>query len=149
MIHIKELRIGNIVVIDDLVQSVRAICLNTDEQSADPSVGYMMEGAIHYTASNQDGLQGMPITNEVLERSGFQFDSYFKLWQKMKPIEGTGVDMELDRDYTALDFSHHPILKGIKHLHHLQNLYYALKQKELPVNITLNQKIPSNNINAF
>ena len=143
MIQSKELRIGNYVAIDGLLQVVSEIRMQENDTATEPLVGYLVEHTIQYAPLQDGGVQGVVLTDEVLKRCGFQFDTYFKLWKKMKQIQGTGVDMELDRDYSALDFSHRPILKDIQHLHHLQNLYYALKRNELPIDMMPNQKIPS------
>jgi hypothetical protein len=75
----------------------------------------------------------VPITPEVLKKYGFAFHDYFKLWQKNKMISGTGPDMELDRDFWVLNFSHQRIGVELKSLHQLQNLYFFLKGKELEV----------------
>ncbi|MCU7552638.1 hypothetical protein OCK74_26195 [Chitinophagaceae bacterium LB-8] len=73
----------------------------------------------------------VPITPEVLGKYGFSFHDYFKVWQKNKTIPGTGPDMELDRDFWVLNFSHQRIGVELKSLHQLQNLYFLLKGKEL------------------
>ncbi len=73
----------------------------------------------------------IPIDNELLEQFGFRFHPHFKIWQRNRPLAGTGPEMELDRDFWVLDFSHHRVGVQIKHLHQLQNLYYSLKGKEL------------------
>jgi hypothetical protein len=78
-------------------------------------------------------FQPIPVTSEVLAKCGFAFHDYFKLWQKNKELAGTGPEMELDRDFWVLDFSHHRIGVEIKGLHQLQNLYFSLKGKELDV----------------
>lgn len=73
----------------------------------------------------------VPITPVILKKYGFAFHDYFKLWQKNKVLSGTGPDMELDRDFWVLNFSHQRIGVELKSLHQLQNLYFFLKGKEL------------------
>ncbi|HZH01881.1 MAG TPA: hypothetical protein VEY32_12405, partial [Flavisolibacter sp.] len=50
---------------------------------------------------------------------------------KSRAISGSGMEMELDIDYNAVDFLRRPILKDVKSIHSLQNLYFALLEKEL------------------
>jgi hypothetical protein len=76
-------------------------------------------------------LQPVKITNERLQECGFVLQRYFKLWQKARAISGSGMEMELDIDYNAVDFLRRPILKDVKSIHSLQNLYFALLNKEL------------------
>lgn len=76
----------------------------------------------------------IPITPVILKKYGFAFHDYFKLWQKNKVLSSTGPDMELDRDFWVLNFSHQRIGVELKSLHQLQNLYYFLKGKELAMN---------------
>jgi hypothetical protein len=117
MIAFQELRIGNWVTNDT---SGKYYCLKT--------------GADIDSAGN---FQLIPITPELLKSCGFNYDNYFKYWQKNKAKSGTGPDMELDPDYWVLDFSHQRIGVELKGLHQLQNLYFLLKGKELEVNIDL------------
>ena len=37
-----------------------------------------------------------------------------------------GTEMDIDPDYTLIDFMRRPIVKNIASLHQLQNLYYML-----------------------
>jgi hypothetical protein len=99
----------------------------------------MSEKGVCYLHSNNNYLQPVPLTHEVLMNCGFKFEPYFKLWQKLKGIHGTGIDMEITIDFTVLDFSHRPISKEVKHLHHLQNLFYALKRTELTLDSIIHQ----------
>lgn len=48
-----------------------------------------------------------------------------------KSASGNGMEMELDQDYYVVDFLRRPLLKDVKSMHGLQNLYYALLGKEL------------------
>lgn len=99
-----------------------------------------MPEAFVFLRSDSNYLQPVPLTDEVLISFGFKFETYCKLWQKMKKVYGTGIDMEITNDYTVLDFSHHPISKEIEYLHHLQNLFYALKREELTFEPIINHK---------
>lgn len=114
MILSQELRIGNWV-IDDTAGPYHQI-----------TSGAEIDGAQSYTL--------IPINAQLLVDCGFQFDNYFKLWQKNKAVAGTGPDMEMDPDFWILDFSHQRIGVEVKSLHQLQNVYYFLKGKELTIN---------------
>jgi hypothetical protein len=83
--------------------------------------------------THSNGSSPVPITPEVLGKYGFAFDNYHKVWRKNKIIAGTGPDMELDRDFWVVDFSKRRIGVELKGLHHLQNVYFLLKGRELEV----------------
>jgi hypothetical protein len=131
MVHIKEFRIGNLLMVDQILQSICAISLKENSLTANTFIGYLKEDEILYVSTASERVEPALLNDEILKRFGFVFDDYFKLWQKKKMGFGTGVELELDRDYTALDFAHRPIIKEMKHLHRLQNLYYTLRDKEL------------------
>lgn len=92
---------------------------------------------------SDNSYRPIPIDPELLAQFGFQFHTHFKIWQRNKPLAGTGPEMELDQDFWVLDFSHHRIGVEIKHLHQLQNLYYSLKGKEL---MPLSEMAAANNL---
>lgn len=146
MLNYKDLRIGNFILANDLLQVVSAISSGRSEEQEEPLIGFFKDQKLIYLSADSEMLQPIPINDDILKRCGFRFDSYFKLWQKMKKVLGTGVDMELSREYSALDFSHRPILKELEHLHQLQNLYYTLKRKELVVNLITNQALSSQEV---
>ena len=144
MIQPTEFRIGNYLLVNNSLQQISALCIDSNISNTHMQVGYIKDGDVHYEKAASDKVQPVPLTDEILEQGGFKFDAYFKLWQKMKEVFGTGTEMELDRDHTALDFSHRPILKDIQYLHELQNLYYALNRKELPMDFISNKNIKEN-----
>jgi hypothetical protein len=141
MIDIKAFRIGNALLVDGVPQTLRAISVNNNDPSAASMAGYLLEEVICYVPVTSDRIQPVLLADEVLECYGFVFDNYFKLWQKKRPGIGTGSEIELDRDYTVLDFGYRPVVKEVKHLHTLQNLYYALQGKELQPGLVENQPI--------
>ena len=135
------MRLGNYFLADGLLQSLSAISATPNEAQENPMIGYYSNNQLVYLPAGSSQLLPIPMSDEILKKCGFRFDTYFKLWQKMKTKLGTGVDMELNREYSALDFSHRPILKKIEYLHHLQNLYYVLKRNDLKIDVTLNEKL--------
>lgn len=116
MIPPHELRLGNWIMRKNSGQYLKVQKgLDIDEQSVD--------------------YVPIPIAANILLKCGFAFHDYFKLWQKNKAVSGTGPDLELDPDFWVLDFSHHRIGVELKSLHQLQNLYFALKGKELQLTL--------------
>lgn len=128
MIHVQEFRIGNYLLAD---QNMQRICLinNDAGPNANPGVGYEYEGDCRYEDQSSERLEAVPLTEKLLQQLGFRYHPYFKLWQRNRP-EGT-YSIELDPDYSALDFSHRPILKHIRYLHILQNLFFIIQGEEL------------------
>jgi hypothetical protein len=130
MIPFSELRIGNYVLVNSIIRKI-AMISSIEDNTHSPSIGYYVGEDLNYLTCDSKQLQATPLSNSLLEKSGFLFDNYFHLWQKARPASGTGMEMELDRDYNVVDFMRRPILKEIKSMHVLQNLYYALLGKEL------------------
>jgi hypothetical protein len=128
MINIHEFRIGNYVLADNVI---RRVCLINNDPGITQTqgIGYLMDDDCHYEKSDSPKLSAVILTDEVLEEFGFNFHEHYKLWQHPKPANSYTI--ELDRDYNALDFSHRPILKNIKHFHILQNLFYTIQGEEL------------------
>ena len=114
MISLQELRVGNWVI------------------NSTSGAYYQLKTGVDIDDANN--FQLVPITDELIKSCGFNYHTYFKFWQKNKTVSGTGPDMELDRDYWVLDFSHQRIGVELKALHQLQNLYFSLKNKELEIN---------------
>lgn len=128
MINIQEFRIGNFILIDE---EMKKICfLNNDPGfPGAPCVGYEQDNEVRYEPCASKRVRPVPITDAVLRDFGFVFHDYFKLWQHAKP--DLHYTIELDRDFTALDFSHRPLVKNMMHLHSLQNLYFIVQGEEL------------------
>lgn len=128
MINVKEFRIGNFLLAD---QSIQRVCLinNDTGPEANPGIGYEFEGDCRYEDQCSPKLAAVPLSDALLQLLGFRFHPYFKLWQRTR-LDGS-YSIELDHDYTALDFSHRPIVKNIKYLHILQNLFFIVQGEEL------------------
>ncbi|HYH15508.1 MAG TPA: hypothetical protein VD794_09815 [Flavisolibacter sp.] len=139
MIPCNELRIGNYVLINDHTRKI-AMISGVEDHKHLPTVGYYVGEDLRFINCDSKQLQAVSLSSKELEKSGFSFDNYFKLWQKPRQSAGTGMEMELDSDnnvveldsdYNVVDFLRRPILKEVKSMHCLQNLYYALLGKEL------------------
>lgn len=130
MILNSELRIGNYVNVKGKVRKI-AMISNFKDLVNIPSIGYYVGEDIEYFPSNDDHLQPLQLTEDVLKECGFLFDHYFQLWQKAKEKIGSGMELELDTSYNVVDFLRRPLLKEVTTVHCLQNFYFALKGKEL------------------
>ena len=130
MIPVNALRIGNLVLVNDTVQKITSID-NSKINGNTACIGYVEDSEWKQVNCDDPLLQPVEITNERLEECGFVLQRYFKLWQKARAKSGSGMEMELDIDYNAVDFLRRPILKDVKSIHSLQNLYFALFNKEL------------------
>jgi len=116
MIATNELRIGNWVRIreSDTKVQVESYMLNVSELS---------------------NCQPIPLTPEILEKCGFEIHSKYSFWNFITK-NGFAISMWME-DKPCAGFE----IKGVcywgegftevKHLHQLQNLYFALTGKEL------------------
>jgi len=126
MISCYELRIGNFVLVDENLQQVTMI---TDTSVF--TVGAEESGEQVASEYELQKINPVVLTDEVLKESGFVFHDYFKFWQLV--TTDIWSDMDIDRDYSIIDFTRRPILKKLTSLHQLQNIYFMLKNKELKV----------------
>lgn len=126
MINIKELRIGNYVLVQDGIRQVSLI--RTDVNKV-PAIGYESNHEQKFIACDSESVKAVPLNDQLLREIGFVFHDHFKVWQFTQPRKNFTI--ELDRDYTAMDFSHRPILKNMSSLHDLQNLFYTIRGEEL------------------
>jgi len=123
MIPNYELRIGNYVLINDTLQQVAVITGTTVKLNSSEEV-----------ASDYDleSIQPVPLSDDVLKQCGFAYHHYFKFWQLI--TTGIRSEMNINPDYEVIDFMRKPILKKLTSLHHLQNVYFMLKGRELKFN---------------
>jgi hypothetical protein len=127
MISSYELRLGNVVLVNENLQKVSMIkgttifTVDADESSAQVSSEHSLEE-----------VKPLPLTDEVLKECGFLYHDYFKFWQLI--TTGIRSEMDIDRDYDVIDFMRRPMIKKLSSLHQLQNVYFMLKGRELKVN---------------
>lgn len=127
MINANELRIGNWIMIGHFDAPVKVIELHTK----------MLTCSLMSCWEYDSGLvTPIPLTSSILEKCGFGTDDngaeldhpdYHKWYQKDFPVVGMIFQSE---DGTYL-FDENTDTLRIKHLHQLQNLYYALTGTEL------------------
>lgn len=85
-----------------------------------------------------DDLQGIPITQELLERMGFTFNSY-GVWKKTQ--QDRHISINISREFVAIEAYKDRLCDsrctchGVRCLHQLQNLFYEISRTELQVNL--------------
>ena len=128
MINTQELRIGSYILVDNIIRQV--CCIKNDESAAQiPHIGFEYNNSCEYELANSERIAAIPISNEILTALGFTFHGYHKTWQHDKPKRT--ITIELNTEYSAVDFSHRTLVKHVKYLHLLQNLFYSVQQQEL------------------
>lgn len=81
-----------------------------------------------------EDLQPIPLTPEILEKCGFEWDIY---WQGR--TDGNWVITEGEAETWRIAYGKRKndiVVYGIKYLHKFQNLYFELTGKELTVNLS-------------
>ena len=88
---------------------------------------------------NIDGdydICGIPITPEWLEKIGFEKDETHNIYVLWQPESGPEMGFTCEYRYVYLSRNDcHENLEHIKHIHQLQNLYFALTGEELEIKI--------------
>jgi hypothetical protein len=110
MIRKHELRIGNWVI-------------NKEGNFCQIETGSFIDAADSFTA--------IELNEVILKKCGFNFQDYFKLWQKLQVLPMTGYLLEMDEDYNVKDFAHRDMHVRLTTLHQLQNLLFHLKGVEI------------------
>lgn len=133
MIHCHELRLGNYILVDKKLRKVTFI--NNDKSFADvPNVGFEIDNtSTAFESCSSDRLEAAPVTNEVLKSCNFIYHDYFKFWQLITNDSGIRSEMDIDPDFNVIDYMRRPLGLNLISLHQLQNIYYALKSRELVV----------------
>ncbi len=112
----EELRIGNWVNLYDDYNSQVTGLTNTKK------VWCVDDPTDKECAWSTDKIKPIPLTEEWLLKFGFEFDGMFYQFNKHQiRLIGEEVPYWIDSSY----------ITNIKHVHQLQNLYFALTNKEL------------------
>ena len=127
----QELRIGNLVNVPNKEQSPFRIDYFDENKVYQNQGFYNTEfGLVPYHPLTWDisDCAPIPLTPEILEKCGFE--KFKGLWNyKLVPI-GYELNLVKINGLNENEFENQ-IGESIKHLHHLQNLYYALTGEEL------------------
>lgn len=86
-----------------------------------------------------DRLYGIPLTDELLLKCGFKrehcgFSNDYIELSYGRFLCGIGKDYD-DVLFVSLNCAEYPVSDEVRHLHQLQNIYYALTGKELEVEL--------------
>ena len=123
MIKAKELRIGNLLTHDARTCSVTSLIEN-GESNYDIETRFVKGGEVRFNSIIYVGLEPIKLTEEWLIRFGFGTG---------KKIGYSGNDF-INDTMTVILGEH---LIKIKHVHQLQNLYFALTGEELTIKETV------------
>lgn len=134
MIVISDLRLGNWVYDGDKAQFpmyVQTIGEDYVYLNFNGNEGDVFE-------STPEDLHGIPITEDLLKRMGFTFSGY-GIWNKTQ--QDRRISINISREFVAIEAYKDRLVDsrctchGVKHLHHLQNLFYEISRTELKIDI--------------
>ena len=131
MIDHKEVRIGNTLKSSDSIKLINVFHIDEDDD----------RGRINYIGANN--YEPVELTPDILEAAGFGVnkDNSFGYVNENEGIliELGDFDEEFGRRvfyYVLPDTDDYTCIAYCKHLHQLQNLYFALTGEELKIDIT-------------
>jgi hypothetical protein len=128
----QELRIGNIVKIDDeYLGPIEGKVTSLKESGEAELLLSVSKGNGRHFVCGSDDIFPIPITDELLLKNGFEQCGYmFKtLFIEMYEVEnGWHLHIDNDKFETAIALT-------IKHLHQLQNAYYLVTGKEFEIKL--------------
>jgi hypothetical protein len=134
MINANELRIGNAVLYkpDSRISKIKSV---GDTEIIIES-GPPIRGAGQYVKSClPDELDPFELTPGLLERCGFTVRQKYKFFKNYIALNDRGDGNWVIVEFDLIDGHGHMLRNTIKHLHQLQNLYFALTGEELPVKL--------------
>lgn len=134
MINLNQIRKGNLFNVDGgAMMRVSVERFYIDEQDRDCVViGTTMELLKRTCACPVELLEGIPITEDELMNLGFEWDMVTAMFY----YEGIGIIDNGEQGYHALLTPHDYLLSvPVPCLHDLQNLFFYVKGKELPVKV--------------
>lgn len=85
-------------------------------------------------AYNYEDINPILLTEELLLKCGFKYDTLDWLYLRRKRFN-FNTDRSVNMGVVYVNINNRDLGLEIKHLHELQNLYFALTQKELKVNL--------------
>ena len=125
MINAKELRIGNLI--------EYRISDRFDKRKEWWEVSEIDADDIHWLSKvmpEDEDFKAIPLTEEWLEKLGFKQNKFDKVFE----VENCQIEIYFfDNDIKCTVCVDSVINKNIKHVHQLQNLYFALTGSELTV----------------
>lgn len=138
-LKINELKIGNIVIYEDKWHKITSLRIGDRNDYADMQCLTKCAPRDENSLDKIEELQPIPLTKEILLKCGFQIIEkhieYYVYWIKV-PSEPfyTNIQIRYEKDsgsYYLKDIN----ACDINYLHQLQNLYFALTNNELKINL--------------
>lgn len=132
--ELQQIRKGNIFNIDNgLMLRMRIKRFFIDNEEVDSViVGSTTSLIENESACPISLLEGVPITEDILKDMGFEWDFALAYWIYDGLYIIDNGKMGFEAILTPRDFT---LTVPIPYMHTLQNLYYSLKGKELPVKL--------------
>ena len=137
MINIKELRIGNLVSsslkITNIVYKVSGLDLKDSFNGLDGVITIVKnEGISNPVTVWCQCLEPIPLTPELLEKCGFEYDNGRECWGMDR--ECIDINISPKEIGIEVDCWENSLIK-CNYLHQLQNMHYAITGKELEVKL--------------
>lgn len=127
-----ELRIGNWVRYKDSKEKVKVLQIRRD--GSHQLSGYNL--CTTYYSEVIGEYEPIPLTEEILLKCGFELTEECKMTDKVKIFELGDYGVKTWYDDTCVFFKDvTPIKTNLKHLHQLQNLYFAITGEELKIEL--------------
>jgi len=82
-----------------------------------------------------DSLQPIPITPEILEKAGFEWDIFYQGFSNGRYVINIRHEGTISFAYGKRKHDEMQFLPYIKYLHQLQNLFHALTGQELQIDL--------------
>lgn len=133
MIPCHDLRIGNIILVNNRLRKVTMI--SNGHTLTDLSL--VGVESINYDKNESypaEDIQPVPMSEAVLQQCSFTYQQHFKFWRLVN-TEGGRKEMNIDAGFNLIDFTRRPIVKNIQSLHELQNIYYMLFKEEMDFDV--------------
>ena len=134
MIKPNELRLGNWVYDSKYTKYLmQVVCIGSDYVYLDFDGN---EGDLWETTPEE--LQGIPLTEELLTKMGFEFNGT-GLWNKVE--KRRAVSVNLSREFVFIEAYDKRLLDsrgwhhGVKYLHELQNIFRSMTKENLSVEL--------------
>jgi hypothetical protein len=129
---VEELRIGNIVLARGSQSVVKSIDENHVGYSKSKKGKWIKRETLTEERVPIKLIQPIPLTEEWLVKFGFE-QMYFLTAKINYFIKGNIIYSIIDRHVEYKNGNINFIIRKCKHVHDLQNLYFALTQKELTI----------------
>lgn len=130
MIDIKDLRIGNILLINGIERKLASISEYKNQ------ITYVLHGCTYAQGIASTGagfIKPIVITKELLLIFGFKKCNDLDCWYNIRiRNDWTRLNVNIKHEMAEIEINkHHCVLGSMKYVHQLQNLYHALTGEEI------------------